>query len=341
MVPPAHPPPPRRDPVRIRLEEPVVHDVLAHALHELRLACPGGGDRQPLRVLDIGSGTGEGWALLRGERGPAAVTAECQLSYLGVDADRDAVAAARSAHPEAAFDVVDLRDGPPEGQFDLYFSCTAPYSRLKPEELHEVLVALFAKVVRERRRAVFVVDVLGRYSIEWSPRWDETRWDYRAEESPPGGRETGGQDEPMTFFDRRSLGAVIEAASDAAGAPVVVSFTDRSVLAGRHTGTKAFNPDVRPYRTLLNELASGNDRIRPEELLFEPPETGAPDAVLGFFHDWAREWNEIVREFGGDSIADGERARRLADGLLEQERNQQRGLGAGHSLTATVVLDAT
>lgn len=320
-----------------------MHDVLAHALHELRRARPAGEDRQPLRVLDVGSGTGEGLALLRGERGgSAAVTAECQLSYLGVDVDRAAVAAARSAHPGAAFEVRDLRDGPPEGLFDLYFSCTAPYSRLKPEELHEVLVALFGKVVRERHRAVFVVDVLGRYSVEWSPRWDETRWDYRAGEIAPGGGGTGGQDELMTFFDRRSLGAVIEAASDAAGAPVVVSFTDRSVLAGRHTGTKAFNPDVRPYRALLNELASGNERVRPRELLFDPPETGAPDAVLSFFRDWAREWNELVREFrDGDPIAEGERARRLADRLLEQERNQQRGLGAGHSLTATVVLDAT
>lgn len=337
----AHPPPPRRDPVQIRLEEPVVHDVLAHALRELRLA-----EGRPLRVLDIGSGTGEGLALLSGKRdGSAAVTAQCQFAYLGIDTDPAAVAAARSAHPEGAFEVVDIRDGPPDGSFDLYFSCAAPYSRLKAEELHEVLVALFGKVVRERHRAVFVVDVLGRYSIEWSPRWSETRWNYAAALSagdPTGGGEAAGEaEELMTFFDRRSLGAVIEDASDAVGVPAAVSFTDSSVLAGRHTTTGVFNSDIPPYRTLLNDLVRGT-RVRPDELLFDPPERGAPDGVLAFFHDWAQEWNETVREVAeSNAVVEGERAERLAERLLEHERHQQRGLGAGHSLTATVVLDAT
>jgi hypothetical protein len=26
---------------------------------------------------------------------------------------------------------------------------------------------------------LLVVDVLGRYSLEWTTRWDRTRWDYR------------------------------------------------------------------------------------------------------------------------------------------------------------------
>ncbi len=355
----AHPPPPRRDPVQARLEEPVVHDVLTHALRELRLA-----DGQPLRVLDIGSGTGEGLALLQGAHGgsaavTAAVTAECQFSYLGVDADPAAVAAARFAHPDGTFEVVDIRDGPPDGRFDLYLSCAASCSRLKAEELHEVLVALFDKVVRERHRAVFLVDVLGRYSIEWPARWSETRWNYAgalsADEGPTSGenaasgenavsgeKTASGEGELMTFFDRRSLGAVIEAATDAAGVPAAVTFTDRSVLAGRHTTTRTFNPDIPPYRTLLNELARGYARVRPDELLFDPPERGAPDDVLAFFRDWAREWNDVVREFGDpNAIVEGERAERLATRLLEHERHHQRGLGAGHSLTATVVLDAT
>nr|WP_246221350.1 class I SAM-dependent methyltransferase [Phytoactinopolyspora mesophila] len=320
------------------MEEVVSHRVFAEAVDHLRL--PAG---QALRVLDLGCGLGDGLALLTQPHGDLTpVIAGRQLEYTGLDADPDMVETAATLHdvPGTTFRAGDMRDDLPPGDIDLYLSCGVPYSHLTPDEMITVLSAMMTRIVDAGRRAVIVVDVLGRYSIEWTPNWDTSRWNYAMTFLEDTSERL---EQPMTFYDRPALNsAIAEAAQRAAVPRVDVSFTDRSILVGRHTATRAFNPSIPPYRTLVNDLARGSSTVAPADLAFDPPTVGAPDEILGFFHVLAARWNKLLEEAvpaTGEVAGDDPAA--LAADLLQAEMDEQRGLGTGHSLTATVVVDAT
>jgi SAM-dependent methyltransferase len=322
----------RRDPVKVLMEEVVSHEIFAGAVRRLGLP-----PAHPLRVLDLGSGTGDGVALLSEPHGDLApIMAGRGLSYLGLDADAEMVATAASLHrsPGIEFAVGDMRDGLPEDAFDLYLSCGVPYSHLTAAETEKVLTTVFRQIARNRRRAAVVVDVLGRFSVEWTPNWASTRWNYAMSFFEDVADRI---EETMTFHDRGSLSAVIASAADRAGVrPLDVTFTDRSVLVGRHTATRSFNPSIPPYRSLVNELARGSSSVDVEQLRFTAPRTGAPDPVLAFFAAWERDWNAIVAVAG--PLRSVGQARSLGSALLRHERTMTRGLGTGHSLTATVTV---
>lgn len=324
--------PKRRDPVKTMLEEVVTHRVLREAVTRVRPE-PG----RPLRVLDVGCGTGDGLALLTERHGALApLTDEHTLDYLGVDLDPDMVGTARALHAgrRAAFAVADMRSGPPAGDFDLYLSCGVPYSHLPHEEVVEVLAGLMRRIVETRDSAVIIVDVLGRYSVEWTPKWPETRWSYNMSFFENA---TETLHDRMSFFDRGSLDAALVEAAALAGARLgATTFTDRSVLAGRHTATRSFNPAIPPYRTLLNDLARGNTDVAPAQLRFEPPDGPAPRPVERFFATFAEGWNRIL---AAAAVPSAEHAKQLATALFAWEQQAQQGLGAGHSLMATVVVE--
>lgn len=330
--------PRRRDPVKVMAEELVSHTIFADAVAALGL--PSGA---PLRVLDVGSGTGDGLALLtepHGELPP--VAAGRALEYRGLDSDAAMVDTARSLHAGRAgvtFEVGDVRDWRGDEAFDLYISCGVPYSHLTHAELVAALTALLRGVGRAGRRAALLVDVLGRYSIEWTPRWSRSAWDYAMSFF----EDTADRlEQPMTFYDRPALASAIATAADAAGVrPEAVTYTDRSVLVGRHTATRTFNPGIAPYRTLVNGLVRGDAPVRPRDLRFTAPSAGAPADVLAFFATWARDWNALLDAAGDpDTPLPPDRGTELATALLRHERHHQAGLGAAHSLTATVVVDA-
>jgi SAM-dependent methyltransferase len=329
--------PKRRDPVKTMLEEIVTHRVLRDAITRLRPE-PG----RPLRVLDVGCGTGDGLALLTEQHGPLApLTGEDTLDYLGVDLDPDMVDTARSLHAgrPARFAVADMRSELPAGDFDLYLSCGVPYSHLPHEDVVEVLTGLMRRIVETRDSAVIIVDVLGRYSVEWTPKWPETRWSYIMSFFEDA---TETLHDQMSFFDRRSLDeALVEAATRAGARLGGTTFTDRSVLAGRHTATRSFNPAIPPYRTLLNELARGNTDVVPAQLRFEPPAGHAPRQVELFFAAFAERWNRIIATAArdGQGLPSAEHAKQLATALFACEQQAQQGLGVGHSLMATVVVE--
>ncbi|PZS39381.1 MAG: hypothetical protein DLM62_08620 [Pseudonocardiales bacterium] len=314
------------------MEEVVSHKIFASAVQRLRL--PAG---RPLRVLDIGSGAGDGLALLTELHGDLApVAAGRPLDYVGLDGDPGMVETATALHPVlgATFRVGDMRDRLPEGDFDLYLSCGVPYSHLTFDELVEVVADIMRRILGAGRRAAIIIDVLGRFSIEWMRNWHCPRWNYAMtffEDT------TERLEQQMTFFDRSSLGAAIAAAACSAGTrPAELGFTDRSILVGRHTATGAFNPSIPPYRTLINDLARGSSGVSLPELHFEPPTVGAPPEILHFFRTLAGSWNGLL-----DQAVTGseKRLRALASALLRCEMREQRGLGVGHSLTATVIID--
>lgn len=328
--------PKRRDPVKTMLEEVVSHRVLRDAVAQALQ--PG----QPLRVLDIGCGVADGLALLTEQHGSLTpVIDDADLDYVGVDVDPDMVDTARSLHAErpARFEVADMRAALPEGDFDLYLSCGVPYSHLPHEDVTDVLTGIMDRIVETRDRAVLVVDVLGRYSIEWTPQWPRTRWPYNMSFFE-GATET--IHDQMSFYDRRSLDeTLVEAASRAGARLSRLTYTDRSILVGRHTATLAFNPAIPPYRKLLNELARGATDLDPAHLLLAPPTQPAPAPISAFFARFADRWNDAVGVSTGEGrgLRSAEQAKSLAATLFACEQQAQQGLGVGHSLMATVVVE--
>lgn len=321
--------PKRRDPVKVLMEEPVSHAVFADAVTALDLP-PG----EPLRVLDLGSGTGDGYALLTEEHGGLApVTDGRELRYLGVDADAAMVETARALRPGAEFRVGDMRDPLPRNDFQLHLSCGVPYSHLTVEECTETIAGILRAATGP---IALVVDVLGRYSVEWTPNWASRRWNYAMTFFEDTSERV---EQLMTFYDRHALQEVLDDAAGRAGlSRYTVTFVDRSVLVGRHTSTSAFNRSIPPYRKLVNALADGGE-VRTADLRFAAPTSGAPDAVLEFFQRRENAWNALLGDTAETSTVSGNDAQALAQRLLHLERTGSPGLGVGHSLTATMVVD--
>lgn len=328
--------PHRRDPVKRFWEEPFTCAVLGRAIARLDVdgaSC--------LRVLDVGSGTGDGIALL--DRTLAASPRCTRFEYVGLDSDPEMVGVAADLHRdrhEVAFVHGDVREGPPMDDVDLYLSAGVPYSHLDPGELRHALALVFAAAARRRRRTAVIIDVLGRFSIEWTSCWSSDRWDYRMSFFH-GAEDISG---PMMFHDRRSMRAAVLDAASAGGARLAgVTFYDRSIMVGRHTTTRAYNPALPPYRPLVNALyGSEPEMICLADLRIIAPDEEAPPEVSRFFRRFSSSWNDrlaqayrIEKSIG----ATRRRRRRLAENLRDLEHTIQEGLGTGHSLTAVAIVD--
>ena len=319
----------RRDAVKRHWEEPATCGMIAAVLDAL--------DHDgSLRVLDVGAGTGDALRLLGETVGPV------EIGYLGIDTDPDMVATATDLHEGrdgVAFTRHDVREPLDAGPFDLVLSTGVPFSHLRPDELRTALTALFATVPGGHRCAA-VVDVLGRWSLEWTPNWGRETWRYAMSFF------AGTDDVPhseMTFHSRESLWSAITDAAAAAGVRVrTAAFRDRSVAVGRHTATGEFDPHVPPFRTLVNRLYAGETAFGLDDLAMAAPVGPAPQEVLRFFDRFAGAWNDrladartIERELG--ATAAGRVA--LARSLQALEHGLQRGLGTAHSLSALLVIE--
>lgn len=353
----------RRDRVKVEWEEPFSESLCGDVI-------AGIGPRPTLRVLDVGSGTGDGLTLLSrlSQRHPRLVS---ELDYVGLDLDDGMVETARAVHAgrdDAEFIQGDVREGVPKDPFDVYLSCGVPYSHLTTEELDAALVRIFSAIRRNRTYSAVVIDVLGRYSLEWVSNWDTSRWPYRMSffESDKPAAST-----QMSFYCRDELASVVDrAAASARCATAATAYYDRSVAVGRHTATGEFNASLPPYRTLVNRLLDPDDVLDLRELLLHPQLRPAPAPVLRFFERFGGAWNALVLDAlrRRRQSVDGRALRHHALGvraaasdfgvtgepvgfeawvsgpalgreLQHLEASMQEGLGAAHSLTAVVFAD--
>jgi SAM-dependent methyltransferase len=328
--------PSRRDWVKRGWEEPELVRLLDDAVQAT-------GPTTTLDVLDIGCGTGVALDLLRhtpsiaGERGPA-------VHYLGVDLDDDLLAVARERFGDAhtSFTRADVRGELPGAPHDLYLSTGVPYSHLTREELAEVVTGILTAARRHPRPTVLVLDVLGRYSLEWTSRWAETRWDYRMSFFVTDQELTS---TPMTTYGGEELAALVRAAAERAGCALDrIDLVDRSIVVGRHTGTGEYTPGLRPYRQLVNDLADADIEVELDQLrLGDLDLTGGPSEVDAFLASFSARWDAVLDRAEAaaagrpaDEVA-GVLQPRLAEELRQLEVGAQPGLGVAHSLTATVV----
>jgi len=259
---------------------------------------------EPLCVADLGCGSGEGFRLLfHATTDEGAVLAEQRLhSYIGFDISDAMIAKARALFPDeprVRFYQVDLSEGLPdvetELRFNLYFSSYAALSHLSDDELQELLRSLFQRMAS---RAVFVADLLGRYSWEWTGYWyvggacfKEYTMSYLY---PPDERETA-ERFPMRYWGGSEFDQFVRMAAQEAGVRVVrAAHHDRSVFVGRHTDTGAFNPDIVPIRAYVNQLFEPYHRTEVDKLYIPRLPESPNAAVNDFLHTFANDWNRLV-----------------------------------------------
>jgi hypothetical protein len=213
-----------------------------------------------------------------------------------------------------------------------------PYSHLTAEELESALIRMFSVTVAPDRPTLAVIDVLGRWSIEWTQRWDVTRWDYRmsffATDVEPVST-------PMTTWSGAALTALIEQAAAAAGVRVVtLDLVDRSIAVGRHTSTGEYTPELPRLRDLVSALADPAVDQDASALRLTLSLPDAPDAVLALHRNLSGAWNTALDvHLAGPDPSSPAAQLALAHALRAIEREREtRGLGVGHSLTAFALL---
>lgn len=331
--------PDRHDAVKTLWEEPATRRVLDDILERIPA-------REPLRVLDVGCGAADGLALLQSTpTGRRRRLAGLHFDYLGLDLDDKLLETAQRLHEgdaHVSFVQGDVVDGIPDGDHDLVLSCGVPYSHLTQAELEQALRAIFASAARRTRLTAVVVDVLGRYSIEWTTRWARQRWPYRMSFFKTD-REATRTD--MTCYSGEELRAVIGRAAEAAGCPLVaLECHDRAIAVGRHTSTGDYTPQLRPYRELVNALLDPEVDVDCGELVFDVELPAAPAEIEAFFAAFSQSWNELVTRACATQAGVRDRDHltavlqpMLASGLERLEASREAGLGVGHSLTAVVL----
>ncbi len=252
-----------------------------------------------LRVIDLGCGSGAGYDFV-----VAAAGADMVDFYKGIDISPEMIGKAREIfgdNPKCAFELADLNDGLPassEPPYDLYFSSYASLSHLPDHSLRRLLRDICHHM---GKRAVFVADLLGRYSYEWQCYWDEDNDGKMLPYTmsyiyPPGSPERQGAEHfPMRFWGGEEFDQFVEETVVACGVTIVRrERRDRSILVGRHMDTRAFNPFAPPLRFMVNSLFEPNHRTDLKQLLFDyRPHPCCPN-LNAFFERFQMAWNAVV-----------------------------------------------
>jgi len=361
--------PKRQDSVKTKWENPFSCTVIGKAIQKLEEQY----SPKSLRVMDFGCGIGGGLVLVQNALNYVELHRK-ELSYLGLDNSLEMVKVARKKweiSPNINFQEADFSREIPEQPTEIYLSCGVPYSHLTKEETQDTLGNIFRAIKKNKTQSLVIVDVLGRYSIEWVSQWGKSRWPYRMS-FVADGRE---QEEMMMtcYYAPELKGMIYEAAQQENCQISEIEFFDRSIMVGRHTSTLEYNSSIPPYREVINSLYELERNTDFQELLFQCPLPEAPSPVKHFFEEFSQMWNQLVIEAAEccgenlnilnkislpESVAglkqelsqlqenyfdQSFRANviepTLAKYLYRLESNKQPGLGVGHTLIAVVYVN--
>lgn len=259
-----------------------------------------------IRVLDLGCGSGEGYELLSRLRSPRQFPLE--LEYYGTDISEGMIAKAVENCPSGrGFWVGDLSEGLPVAEntrsFDVYYSSYAVLPYLTPSQLFRLLRDIAAHMDKS---AIVVLDMLGRYSWEWTDYWNRDEatmlpysmsWLYDDPVAALSVRQM--HSSPMCYWTAADLDALVQSAAIATNTKIrAKSLTDRSVLVGRHMHTREYSPYSSSIRQAVNSLFEPNTITEFDRLYFQMPAIAPslPAIYNSFFASYSVAWNNLVEQ---------------------------------------------
>jgi len=227
--------------------------------------------RDMLRIVDLGSGSGEGYELLT--HIPHIKTSKSEEPFIlgknqiqrydGIDISPAMVAKGKENYKDKnhiRFYQGDLAKGFPlsqEPSYDIYFSSYCSLSHLTSLELE----LLSSEVFTHADKGSFIVyDLHGRLSPEWPIYWDKTseqQYPYNMAYLLPLEKQDPKKVDwfNVTYWSSEELTRSILNASVKAGKKVSMVFLkDRSILIGRHMDTKLFKAERFRARKEVNHL---------------------------------------------------------------------------------------
>ncbi|MFN6475321.1 class I SAM-dependent methyltransferase [Nostoc sp. DedQUE07] len=292
------------DYVRIRWENELTKMFLGKHLSGLLVEI---GRKRKMRILDLGCGPGQGFKLLseimqHQNLSPVGHTVE----YVGLDINQSMIQKAEEtfgSNKNVTFVRQDLREGlgniNTEKSFDVYYSSYGSLSHLTSEELHKLLQNI---VEHTTDYSLVVLDLLGRYSLEWPGFWGQEPavYDYTMSWLYPKNTRLNIEKFPMTFWTGHSLKSL----SSITSGINILDVMDRSILVGRHIDTGEYRTGLKPTRSFVNSLFNPLLRTNLEDLIIDKSiitDSNEP-LIHEFFNTIIEEWNTLI-EFCQAKIA--------------------------------------
>ena len=302
----------KHDNVRTYWEDQLTRFVLRPYLSKLVTDRQNQGKK--LRILDLGSGTGQGYELIT-----KIDKRDLDLSlqhdrvlpddgievYLGLDLCQEMVDKGNETFRDNAnikFKQADLREGldtvKKERPFDIYFSSYASMSHLDKHHLVQLLKDICNHSSNE---SIIIFDFLGRYSIEWPDYWNveteaEKIRDYSMSYlSLESERNVEVEHFPVRFWTGDEVESLAEEISLETRIQIeLLKKFDRSILIGRHTDTRQYNPMLKPIRKTVNCLHENYMRTDLSELIIDADIIPNHPVVTLFLNELIKSWNILV-----------------------------------------------
>ncbi len=150
--------------------------------------------------------------------------------------------------------------------------------------------------------SLVVLDLLGRYSIEWPDFWSADSESEKVREytmsylySPETRQKIDCETFPLRFWSGTEVQELADELTAATGVGVeVIKLVDRSLLVGRHTDTQEYNSLLKPIRRSVNSLHEDYLRTNLEELLIDPKIVPDYPLIAPQMRQLIDSWNVVV-----------------------------------------------
>jgi SAM-dependent methyltransferase len=302
------------DNVRTYWEDQLTRIALRPFLQDLVARCRR--ENRGVRIVDLGCGAGQGYEILTkidrrdldlGLQHERVLPREEIDLYLGLDISAAMVEKGKALfehQPEVTFAQADLRQGlgrfkTEQEPFDIYFSSYASLSHLS----HSDLVKLVRDISEHSRNdSLVVLDFVGRYSIEWPDFWFAKSEAEKVREytmsylySEAVRQQVESEKFPLRFWTGSEVQELVQEMTASSGVSLkILKLMDRSLLVGRHTDTREYNPKLKPVRRAVNSLHQDYLRTNLEELLIDPEIVPDHPLIASRLHELIKAWNTVV-----------------------------------------------
>ena len=274
---------------------------------------------EKLRIIDLGAGTGQGYDLLTriarkdldlGLHHDWVLEKQDVECYFGIDLSAAMVSHGNEIWADdetVRFEQGDLRDrlgvAKDEAPFDIYHSAYGSLSHLVTDDLRALLIDI---AQHGRDGSLVVLDLLGRYSLEWPGYWTATTdaekfADYSMSYLQLATNSLESAEHfPIRFWIGSEIDTLIQEVVAESGVKVeILKKYDRSLMVGRHFDTRAYNPDLPPMRQAVNRLHEDYRRTNIDHLHMPMEDVNHPDPTAdALFTELIYSWNTLVDFFG-------------------------------------------